>query len=353
MFATQNWYCACRSDELGSALKSVRIIKQDLVLFRNQQGLASCIGAMCAHRGGNLADGRCVNGRVQCPWHGWQYSGTGQCELIPSLGEAGRIPGLARVPAYRVHEADGIVYVWMNAEVEPGWKPDTHEFLNARYQVSAPSRLQLGNYINTIESACDDSHVHLAHRNTIGRGFPARLAPITNVVVNEDERYVAGDMRWPSDLKRRASFFDAWLNKQLFGLTEDSGTHDKTFRVELTGLVIHQMRKSDGHDFVVYAFITPVDETHNIFVSGVVDTNPNRSLIGNLIYLAGFRNLASKVFDEDEAVISSALSETLPGGHPCPVSVNADAIGLGFRRLYANQVRNEGGQPAWPVAHSK
>lgn len=352
MFAKQNWYCAARSDDVSTDPVPKKIVNVEIVLFRDAMGQVKSLAAMCAHRGGNLGSGRCVNGQLECPWHGWKYDGAGNCTHIPSLGTSGKIPKAAKVPAYPVHEAQGFIYVWPDTEVSPDWIPARHAFLDARYHVKAACRLQAGNFINTIEGSIDDSHVHIAHRKTIGGSTSVSLAPIQNICVDDDRRGVEGEMKWDQAAKKKVSGVTRWLNKQLLGVDEDPATHDKTFRAEMTGLVVHRYRKHDGHDFVVYALTTPVDERHNLFFAGFVDTVPKRSFIGNLIYWLGFRSLGKRVFDEDEGVITDAIADRFPGGHPQPISVNADAMGLAFRRMYASQVQAEGGEPAWPAARS-
>ena len=261
----------------------------------------------------------------------------------------GKIPGLAKVPAYPVHEAQGYVHVWMNPEQAPTWHPPAYDFLDARYHVKNPVRYQRGSFINTVEAACDDSHVYIAHANTIGQGAPAHLPPVTDVRTCAEGRAAEGRLVWPAEAKRRFSGFNAWYQKLLLGLSEDSNTHDRTYRVELSGMVVHTYHKADGNDFVVYAVTTPADEQSNWFFAGFVDTNPHRPWLGNVLYWL-IRKRASKVFDEDEEMITGALTQDNPGGHPRPISVPADAMGLAFRRLYARQVEAEGAVPAWAVA---
>ena len=350
MFVTQNWYIAARSVEVGDNPVPKTIVKVEMVLFRDNDNKVRAVQAMCAHRGGNLGSGRCVNGRIECPWHGWQYDGDGQCQHIPSIGSSGKIPGAARLPGYPVHEAQGLIYVWPNSDVASDWLPNHHEFFDSRYHVKAASRFQKGNFINTIEGSIDDSHVHIAHRKTIRDSTCVALAPIQNIKVDEDNRGVQGEMLWQEDKKHSISTFDKWVNKHLLGIEEDPATHDKTFRVEMSGLVTHTYHKDDGHEVIVYAITTPVDESHNLFFAGFIDTNPHRSFIGNLIYWISMRSLGQRVFDEDEAVITDAIADRFPGGHPRPISVNADAMGLEFRRMYASHVFAEGGEPAWPAA---
>ena len=349
MYALENWYVAARSDEVATQPLGRKFLNRDVVLFRNERGDLHALGAMCAHRGADLSKGRVIGSSIQCPWHGWQYGGDGRCDLIPSLGDCGKIPRGARVPSYPVHEAQGLVYIWMQPDKAPQWRPPEHDFLNARYHVKTPTRFQQGTFISTVEAACDDSHVYITHAQTIGIGAPARLAPVVDVVTCDNGRAVEGRMVWAPENKRSFRGFNAWYQRHLLGLAEDSNTHDRSYRVELSGLVMHTYRKGDGNAFVVYAATTPADEKTNWFFAGTVDTNPNRSLLDNTLYWLT-RNRAGKVFDEDEEMISSTLTNHLPGGHPRPISVNADAMGLAFRRMYARQVEAEGGTPAWPVA---
>ena len=347
MFARQNWYIAARSHEVGARPFGRKLVNEDVVLFRTATGAVHALGARCAHRGGNLGGGCVVGETLQCPWHGWRYDAGGRCVDIPSLGPDGKIPGLAKVPSYPVHEAQGYIYLWMNPDVKPGWRPVTHDFLDAHHHVQTPVRFQHGAFINTVEAACDDSHVFIAHAATIGQGAPAHLAPVTDVRELDDGHAVEGTMVWPQARKRSFNGLNAWYQKTLIGVGEDSATHDRSYRVELSGLVIHTYRKADGNDFVVYAGTTPADENSNWFFAGLVDTNPVRPLLGNLLYWLN-RKSASRVFDEDEDMITAAL--TPAGGHPQPISVNADAMGLAFRRIYARQVEAEGFVPAWPAA---
>ncbi len=350
MFAKQNWYYALQSEELGSEVTGARIVEEDVVLYRDEAGRAHCLSAMCAHRGADLSLGRVVQGRIECPWHGWQYSGDGQCKLIPSIGACGKIPGLARVTSYPTVEQQGIVYVWMAPEVEPAWQPKLHPFLDAARQLRSPTRVQRGSYINTLEGAVDDSHVPFLHRNNIGRGAPRELPAITNLTIDEDNRGVEGSMIWPEEMKREASAFNAWLDRAVFGINEPLSTHDKTFRIETTGLVVHRYKKTNGTEFLVYAFVTPIDANNNRFMAAAADTGSGYGRLSQMMFRRVLNTLTGEVLDEDEYMIQSALTERFGGSHPRPVSVTADTLGLAYRRLYGNLVQAEGKEPAWPVS---
>ncbi len=159
------WYAALRSDQLRDKPAKVRMLGQDFVLFRDTEGQAHCLANTCVHRGGSLADGKLTGGRVQCPYHGWQFDGSGQCTRIPSLGATAKIPGRARVDAYPVAERYGLVHVFLGdlPEAErppimpipeygqPGWHATIDEYSNT------------ADYRRTLENGLDPAHNEFVH----------------------------------------------------------------------------------------------------------------------------------------------------------------------------------------------
>ena len=82
---TNVWYVAARSEDLEDGPLKVTMLGCDFVLFRDQQGKAACLSNVCPHRGASLADGKPQeDGTLACPYHGWQFNGSGKCTLIPS-----------------------------------------------------------------------------------------------------------------------------------------------------------------------------------------------------------------------------------------------------------------------------
>jgi nitrite reductase/ring-hydroxylating ferredoxin subunit len=68
-------------------VRLVEVNERPIVLARAASSVYAC-AALCAHRGGPLAQGRLSGTRLTCPWHGWSYDvRTGQC-LFPGRGAA-------------------------------------------------------------------------------------------------------------------------------------------------------------------------------------------------------------------------------------------------------------------------
>jgi len=114
-----SWYLVAFSDELGAGeLKPLHYLGREMIAFRDARGAVSVLDAHCPHLGANLAvGGKCEDGTVRCPFHGWRFDGTGRCVEIPY---AKRIPPGAAVGRHPVLERNGMIFVWNG---EPGASP--------------------------------------------------------------------------------------------------------------------------------------------------------------------------------------------------------------------------------------
>ena len=67
------WQPAALVEELNGdrPAVSVRLLGEDLVLFRDEHGALGLIGRLCPHRGADLSYGRLENGGLRCAFHRW------------------------------------------------------------------------------------------------------------------------------------------------------------------------------------------------------------------------------------------------------------------------------------------
>ncbi len=75
------WQPAALSEELpaGGAPRTVRLLGEALVLFRDHKGRPGLLGLHCSHRGADLSYGRVEDGGLRCIYHGWLYNIHGNC----------------------------------------------------------------------------------------------------------------------------------------------------------------------------------------------------------------------------------------------------------------------------------
>lgn len=127
-----NWYVICLSRELGSKPIQRTLYDTAYVVWRDEKGVAAIMPDRCLHRHTHISMGGWVtNGRVTCPYHGWQYDRDGQVAHIPSEGPDSKVERnlcLKPVPSF---EQDGAIWAWMgNGEPEtetPPWRFPKYE----------------------------------------------------------------------------------------------------------------------------------------------------------------------------------------------------------------------------------
>lgn len=121
-FLKNVWYVGLPSADLGiNKMKSLVIMKEPIVFYRDSKGKASALRDICPHRGIPLSYGRVVNDQVECPYHGWKFDCSGTCTDIPSMvPEQNFDPTKIKVRSYPVHEAQGLIWVFIGERgVEP------------------------------------------------------------------------------------------------------------------------------------------------------------------------------------------------------------------------------------------
>ncbi|CAA0117602.1 3-ketosteroid-9-alpha-monooxygenase, oxygenase component [BD1-7 clade bacterium] len=161
------WYAACLSKELKEAeVKPLSFFGEELVAFRDAQGKAKVVGAYCPHMGAHLGHGgTVVDGKIQCPFHGWQFDGTGACAAAPF---AKRTPQSARsnLDSYITEEVNGVVLVWHHVQ---GKEPDYHvpeipEMDLKQWMPMQHFTLTFRTHVQEIrENFCDESHFAFIH----------------------------------------------------------------------------------------------------------------------------------------------------------------------------------------------
>jgi nitrite reductase/ring-hydroxylating ferredoxin subunit len=111
------------SVEAGSSA-GTRLLDQELVVWRDNSGVAHVWEDRCPHRGMKLSFGFVRGDHVACLYHGWQYNSGGHCQYIPAH-PALDVPKTIKVPVYSVHERNGMV--WTTLSENPPAVPEDDE----------------------------------------------------------------------------------------------------------------------------------------------------------------------------------------------------------------------------------
>lgn len=162
------WYVILDSKELRNKPVRVKRLGENMALWRDENDMACCIADRCCHRGVSLGCGRTVEGKLECPFHGFLYNEKGSVTRIPANGKNTPVPGTMKVRAYKTFEAYGLIWIWWG-DKEPEGEPFFFQEL-AGFSYSTFSDPWPVHYSRAIENQLDVVHLPFVHRTTIGSG---------------------------------------------------------------------------------------------------------------------------------------------------------------------------------------
>ncbi|MDA0227859.1 MAG: Rieske 2Fe-2S domain-containing protein [Proteobacteria bacterium] len=146
-------------------LKAVRLLGQDLLLWRDAQGKFALVDRACPHRGADLAFARYEPQGIRCPFHGWQFDASGQCVETPGEPTGSTLCQRIRQTTYPLRQACGVLFAWLgdnpaNAPELPPLDcfvaPDSHTF--------AFKGVWHCNWLQAFEVGIDPAHTSFLHR---------------------------------------------------------------------------------------------------------------------------------------------------------------------------------------------
>ena len=165
------WQPIAMSNELGDLLLLVRVLAEDLVLFRDGSGRLGLLNRHCSHRGASLEFGIIREQGISCCYHGWHYDIDGT--IIDTPGEPPDSPLKHEIEhgAYPTHEHDGLVFAYLGP---PKTRPefpiyDTYgmpETDAVPFSLTTPC-----NWLQVYENTQDPIHTVFLHTRATGVQF--------------------------------------------------------------------------------------------------------------------------------------------------------------------------------------
>ena len=160
------WIPACLSEEIPGAdcpPIRVRLLSEDLIAFRDSNGVPGLVDAYCPHRGAPLFFGRNEEGGLRCVYHGWKYDVTGKCVDLPNSPEGETYKDKVTIKAYPAFEGGGMIWAYMGPKEKAPPKPQ-YEWLDLGKDRFFIRKYLLGcNYFQSMEGDYDPSHAGILH----------------------------------------------------------------------------------------------------------------------------------------------------------------------------------------------
>ena len=170
--------------------KEVRMLGEDLVAFRDSDGRAGIITALCPHRQAPLVLGRNEERGLRCIYHGWKFDVEGYCLDMPSEPPESVFKDKVRAAWYPAREAAGVIWVYMGPKHLKPEMPDM-EWMRVPPSHRNVARFNLeGNWVQAMEGDVDSSHIGFLHKRLQDLRDPRSATP--------EQRYQALDRapRW-------------------------------------------------------------------------------------------------------------------------------------------------------------
>ncbi len=166
-FLRSYWQPIAAAEEMppGGDPLPIRIMSEDLVLFRDDKDRLGLIQQFCPHRGTDLSYGRVEDGGLRCLYHGWLFDIHGKCLDQPAERKkfCDSVP-MTPIPCRRRAAA---IWAYMG-KGEPPMIPD-FQFLTAPEANRQTFRTkQMCNWLQGLESVLDPAHTTYLHRRPVG-----------------------------------------------------------------------------------------------------------------------------------------------------------------------------------------
>ena len=164
------WYAIAYSDDVKSSdVAPLNFFDAHQVLFRTEGGQAHLMDAHCPHLGAHIGHGgRVVGEHVACPFHAWEFSGTGHVKNIPY---AKTMPKRATdgpcLYSYPVQERNQMIWAWFHPRrIAPLFDlEDIPEFSDPSWSKPIRYEWEFDSHIQeTGENAVDIAHFVYVHR---------------------------------------------------------------------------------------------------------------------------------------------------------------------------------------------
>lgn len=110
---------AAREDLAEKWSIPVRLLGEDLVLFRDRNGKLGLLERQCPHRRASLVNGIPTDDGIRCPYHGWAFDHEGQCVEQPNEPEGASFCDKIKTRAYKVDELGGLIFAYMGPDPVP------------------------------------------------------------------------------------------------------------------------------------------------------------------------------------------------------------------------------------------
>ncbi len=190
------WQPVAYSDELTDLPKKLRIMGEDLVIYRDFGGNVGLLELHCAHRGTSLEYGLVSQCGIRCCYHGWLFDRNGAILETPGEPADSTLKDRLFQGAYPIHESNGLIFTYMGPPENRPHFPLYDSMIRPGYKMMpGQSYILPCNWLQVAENSMDPVHTSFLHTIVTGSQFTDEFGVIPELEYVETPSgmvYVAG-----------------------------------------------------------------------------------------------------------------------------------------------------------------
>jgi phenylpropionate dioxygenase-like ring-hydroxylating dioxygenase large terminal subunit len=310
------WYVVAESAAIGDRPHSVRLLGDDVVIWRGPGGACVAAPDRCPHREAPLSHGHLIDGHLQCCYHGWTFGAEGRCVRVPSAPESVPIPPRAHLETVHAVERYGLVWLCLDEPVA-GIPEVAAEHDGAYRRINTGVEVWQTSATRMTDNFMDISHFPYVHVGTFGIPDNTLVPKISMEQLDDD---FCG-YRYQAEVSNESGAASSGLAAKVITRTMTTG-----FNLPFT--VRSTIQYETGLDHQILLCSTPIDDVTSYFTF-VVWRNDDFSVPAEEV-IAFDRAIGA----EDKAMLER-VGGALPLDQTATVSVQADKPSVEWRRQLA------------------
>ncbi len=311
-----HWYVVAEGADLADGPVAVRLLGQQLVVWRSPDGSVVAAPDRCPHREAPLSLGQVDERGLVCAYHGWTFGDGGRCVLVPSSAPGVPVPPKAHLPVVCATERYGLV--WLCLGTPAGDLPYIAEEDDRAYRRINSCVAEWATSVTRMtDNFLDIAHFPYVHVGTFGLAANTQVPKFD--IVELDAGFVGYEyeVEVSNEAGKVASGLDAAVVKRRM----TTGFH-LPFTVRST---IHY---ETGLDHIILLCSTPIDDERSYFTF-IVWRNDDHEVPGEEV-IAFDRAIGA----EDQRMLQQ-VPGVLPSENTATVSVQSDRASVEWRRRLA------------------
>jgi len=157
------WHPVGLSSEFNrETIKRIKLLGEELVLFRDKSGSLGLVDKRCAHRGASLEHGIITQLGIRCAYHGWQYDANGKCIDRPNEPAPDNVKSRINIKSYLVIEKGEMIFAYLGPVPAPEFPMfDLYKAGNVAKTIGYAAIPV--NWLQIMENSLDPVHVEWLH----------------------------------------------------------------------------------------------------------------------------------------------------------------------------------------------